>query len=587
MKTLVTGATGFIGRALAKRLLSKGYDVRALVRDPDSTVRLTEAGAVLFKGDITDPDSCIEAVKGIDIIFHCAGVLGGWGKPDELFWKVNYEGTKNMLEAAKKASVSRFVHVSSCGIFGPLKIGERAGDDQTHNPINIYEKTKSQAEKLALSYSKDNLPVTVVRPEFVYGPGDLHLLSLFKSLKAGRFMFFGAGESTLHPTYIDDVLDALVLAGENPDAVGMAFNIAGPQPVTVKKFISTMSKAMKIPMPGINIPIPLAKAAGLFFDYTVGLVTKPPLSYAQVRYLSESRAFTNKRATEILGYSPKVDLAQGMLNTVDWYESNGYLKRMGIEEQADVGIGVVYEQFMLNRLLERIVKENNIKKVLEAPVFGMAGLSGINSMSIPELGAELTLVDTDKDRLDTVKEAWNLAGKKADLVFCESSESFPFDDSEFDLVYNFAALMNLENPEQTIQEMARLSSNVILVCMPNTWNPMFQLRKFAGALPKSHSLADMKQIEIILNSAGFETIEKGLLDIPPWPDTVIPLKDVLNMFGLSKGSSWRWSMLDYYRGKNPQLKQKAIGYSFIEDSAIPLPIKKLWAHHTYLLCQKS
>jgi SAM-dependent methyltransferase len=263
------------------------------------------------------------------------------------------------------------------------------------------------------------------------------------------------------------------------------------------------------------------------------------------------------------------------------------LKRMGLDEKSDVGIGVVYEQFMLNRLLARIVAKYAVKNALEAPIFGMAGLSGINSMDLTRLGADVTLVDTDEGRLSETKKAWKLAGRKARFVLAEHAESLPFKDSEFDLVLNFAALWHVRDPEMMLREMARVSSDIVLVCMPNQWNPMFMMRRLAGRLPAHHAWADIRRIKRSMEGCGFEAVETGLLDIPPWPDTVIPLKSVLSPLGIRKGDAWRWSMLDYYSGKNDKMKAEAEGFSFIEDSPLPGSIKLPWAHHRYAIFRKK
>jgi len=325
MRILVTGATGFIGGALVGRLLSKGATVRILVREPDSATHLIENGVEVVQGDVTDPGSCGNAMKDIDLVFHCAGVLGGWGKPESLFWNVNFEGTKNMLEAARKADVNRFVHISSCGIFGPLEDGEAADDNHAYNPKNIYEKTKAEAEKLALRYAKEGLNTVILRPEFVYGPGDLHLLPLFRTIRTGKFVFFGGGRSVLHPTYVDDVLDAMMATSSEPEAVGQAFNIAGEKTVTVKEFISEMAKAMGCGIPSMDMPVIVAKAAGILLENTWGLIAKPPLTVSQVGYLSENRAFRIEKAKRMLGSAPRICLEEGMKRTVEWYRQHNML----------------------------------------------------------------------------------------------------------------------------------------------------------------------------------------------------------------------------------------------------------------------
>lgn len=326
-KILVTGATGFIGGAVSRRLVLEGYKVFGLARHMNSELALSlkQAGIDLIKGDISDSESCNKALEGISAVVNCAGILGGWGREESLFWKVNYEGTKNLIEASMIEHVSHFIHISSCGILGPQKRGCIATDEAAHNPINVYERTKSEAEKLALLYSAKGAPVSVVRPEFVYGPGDLHLLPLFKNVAEGRFAFFGDGLSTLHPTYIDDVVDAVLLTLWNPKTIGLAMNIAGERPVTVKEFITDISKSLGVKTPRMHVPLKFALGAGLILDNTIGLVSKPPLTHSQVKYLSECRAFSCALARNVIGYTPKISLGEGMGRTVRWYRERALL----------------------------------------------------------------------------------------------------------------------------------------------------------------------------------------------------------------------------------------------------------------------
>jgi hypothetical protein len=261
---------------------------------------------------------------------------------------------------------------------------------------------------------------------------------------------------------------------------------------------------------------------------------------------------------------------------------------MSLDDESDVGIGVVYEQFMLNRLLRKIIRKHHIASVLEAPVYGMAGLCGINSMALAEDDIQVAIADNDGPRLERARDAWASCGRKAEFVLVDDFGKLPFPDSQFGLAYNFAALWHLpgNEPERTIKEMVRVSGKLVLICMPNPWNPMFQLRSVVGRLPKNRKWASMKRIKGALVGLGMKVVDEGLLDIPPWPDTVIPIKDILGKLGIRKGGSWRWSMMDYYSGKNPEVKAKAEKYSFIEDGIAPRPFKMLMAHHRYAVFQK-
>jgi len=252
-----------------------------------------------------------------------------------------------------------------------------------------------------------------------------------------------------------------------------------------------------------------------------------------------------------------------------------------IDRESDVGIGVVYEQFRLNLLLGRIVKKYNAKTVLESPIYGMAGLTGINSMVLPEPGVKVTLADCP-EHINIAEKAWQRAKRNIDMVQLDG-DILPFKNNQFDLAYNFAALWHLDNPEKRIVEMCRVS-NLVLICMPNPWNPCFQIRKLFGFLPKQKIWANERKISECLVANGFKIVETGLLDIPPWPDLVVSLKSIIP--DSKKSKSWRWSMLDYYSG-NSDMKNKIKKLYFIEDSCLPGFIKKLWAHHFYVVATKK
>jgi len=186
MRIFITGATGFIGKQLCKKFREDGHDLVCLNHE---------------KTDINDKDIDLQ---GAEVVFHLAGLLGKWGVPEADYWKVNYEGTKNILEASKKAGIRNFIYLSTGGVSGPLLNNELADETYPYKPSNIYEKTKVEAEKEVLKYSNDFV-VTSLRPEFVYGPEDKHVLGLFQAVK-NRFPLFAGGKSKLHPTYIDDVI---------------------------------------------------------------------------------------------------------------------------------------------------------------------------------------------------------------------------------------------------------------------------------------------------------------------------------------------------------------------------------------------
>ena len=250
----------------------------------------------------------------------------------------------------------------------------------------------------------------------------------------------------------------------------------------------------------------------------------------------------------------------------------------------DVGIGVVYEQFMLAELLLKTAKKYRVKTALEAPLYGMAGITGINSVPLARNGVSLSLAEYRKEKLEEAKKAWKLVKSKPEF-FLLRKKKLPFEDNSFDMVWNFAALWHLRNPEAFLEEAARVAKKLVIVFMPNRTNPCFLARKLTGKLPEKHRWTDMNLISEKLEKNGLKIKESGVIDIPPWPDTVVSLGELLSPLGMKKPSGWRWSMIDYYTGKAPGMKKKIEGYAFLERCSFQ-PLRKFWAHHRYVIGKK-
>ena len=327
MKVLVTGGTGFIGSHLVEALVNRGYDIRCLVRNTSNVEHLEKLSTELIYGDINDKDTLSKAVKGIDIVYHLAGMLGQWGIPNRTYWEVHYQGTENLIQACLKEDLKRFIHCSSTGVLGPIT---NTPADETHpyNPTNIYEKTKAKAEALVLeAHHKYNLPVTIIRPEFVYGPGDMHVLRLFKAIEHNRFLRIGRGNSYLHPTYISDLVYGLLLVIDKEDiSLGQIYHITGEKFITVNELLSLMYSKLGKKNPNIYIPYRLGWiSAGIFQLLSIILRINPPLTISTVKFFNENRGFTSMKAEKELDYYPVVTLAEGIEKTIMWYRQNGYL----------------------------------------------------------------------------------------------------------------------------------------------------------------------------------------------------------------------------------------------------------------------
>jgi SAM-dependent methyltransferase len=263
------------------------------------------------------------------------------------------------------------------------------------------------------------------------------------------------------------------------------------------------------------------------------------------------------------------------------------------------GLGLVYERFVLNDFLLALQKEHALETILEAPLFGMAGVSGINSVALAQAGAGVTLVDDHAERLVAVERIWGELQLPARFIHHAQWSRLPFADSTFDLAWNWAALWYLVDPEGLLREMARVSRRVVFVAMPNRIQVGYLLRKYVlerdFVAYVDESWADIGRVRSVLEDAGLHIQSQGVLDVPPWPDTVMPASEVLKKLGIRSktldeqfsGDSWQWSTMAYYLGQQPDLYDRVMRYAWLDRARIPWQFKAIWAHHRYLLAVKG
>ncbi len=259
------------------------------------------------------------------------------------------------------------------------------------------------------------------------------------------------------------------------------------------------------------------------------------------------------------------------------------------------GLGVVYERFVLNDFLEELARKYPFETVLEAPLFGMAGVSGINSYWLAKMGKRVTLVDDDEFRLDGVKRIWGELNAPATFIRHTDWAHLPFEDNSFDMVWEWAGLWYLPDAAALLKELARVSKNLVFVAMPNNIQVGYQLRKYVIDRDFFDTVderwVNMRRIKRTLAEAGVRFVDEGVLDVPPWPDTVMPAADVLKRLGIKSkklesqftGEGWIWSTMDYYLGKQPDLYNRVMKYAWLDHAPIPWQIKTIWAHHRYVV----
>ena len=327
MKALVTGGTGFIGSHIVENLISKNINVKVLVRNSSNTARVKNREIEFVYGDSLDGPSLKKCIKDVDLVFSAFGILGQWGMPYQAYRDINTKGVKNLIESCLDLNIKQFIHISSAGVLGPLPDGVVADESFQYNPSNIYEKTKCEAEKEIISFAeKYAIPYTIIRPEFVYGPGDIHVMRLFKAIKARKFILLGSGETLLHPTYIDDLIQGISLCTNNCKAFGKIYLITGERPVSIRGLAETMARELGVSLSKIKIPLFIAYTAANVMELGARMLKfEPILSKSRVKFFTENRAFTCRKAETELGYVPKVDFREGVRRTIRWYRENNYL----------------------------------------------------------------------------------------------------------------------------------------------------------------------------------------------------------------------------------------------------------------------
>jgi SAM-dependent methyltransferase len=259
------------------------------------------------------------------------------------------------------------------------------------------------------------------------------------------------------------------------------------------------------------------------------------------------------------------------------------------------GLGLVYERLVLNDFLAALCAEFGVETVLEAPVFGMAGVPGINSVAMAQAGLSLTLVDSHAERLAGVEHIWGELGLPATFVCHDDWTRLPFPDGAFDLAWNWAALWYLPDPAALLRELARVSRRVVFVAMPNRVQVGYLLRKYVlepdFVQHVDESWSDPGRIRRVLAAAGVRIVRQGVLDVPPWPDTVMPAAEVLKRLGLTSprlqgrfaGDAWQWSTMAYYLGRQPELRDRVMRHTWLERAPLPWRVKAVWAHHRYVV----
>lgn len=324
-RVLVTGATGFIGSHLVERLLGDDHVVRALVRPGAEAEGLARRGVEIARGDLGDPGSLDRAAAGCALVYHLAAITSRRSPSKEEFLATNVVGSANVAAAAVRAGVRRFVHVSSCGVYG-FRNRFPASESTPVRPDTPYRVSKARGEEAVLERAeRTGMEVVVARIASIYGPRANNWVMLCRSIQSGRFRLIGNGRNRIHLTHVADIVEGLRLCAETPGIEGRRYNLAAAEGVAIGDLVTIVARALnasptRTAWPAF--PFRATRYIDLALTNMLGLRIKRLHSYDI--FLSD-RVFDISRARSELGYDPKVSIEEGVPGLVASYREAGLL----------------------------------------------------------------------------------------------------------------------------------------------------------------------------------------------------------------------------------------------------------------------
>jgi dihydroflavonol-4-reductase len=318
---LVTGAAGFLGRHLVRRLLDEGAQVRALVRPGRDLGELGRKVAVVV-GDVRNESDCERAIAGCSAVFHLAAITARVRRPQADFVTVNAGGTANVARAAAAAGTRRFVLASTTAVYGTAR--NRAIDERTPpRPSSFYGYSKLHAERIALEHARDGFEPVIARITSVFGPGGQSWAGLFRSVAEGRMRLIGGGDNYQHPAAAQDIAAGLSLCASH-GAAGGTYLLAGPEALTLRTMLDLIAEAVGAEPPERGLPDAPLRLLRLANELAPGLVARIP-RFDRVEFFLSDRVFDVSSAREELGYRPAIRVREAVRETADWLRERGDL----------------------------------------------------------------------------------------------------------------------------------------------------------------------------------------------------------------------------------------------------------------------
>jgi nucleoside-diphosphate-sugar epimerase len=325
---LITGGLGFLGSALVTEFAAAGFNIRIFSRQGRRAATFVHpSGYPIIWGDIRDREAVNRATEGVNLVVHTVSNFRQ-AKTDRDAYAINVGGTDNLFDACAKQRVERIVLCSTIGVHGNVA-QVPATEESPYNPGDIYQETKVEVERRARAFEQEHgIPICILRPASLYGPGDLRMLKLFRMIQQHRFVMMGSGRANFHPAYIDDVARAFVLAAVHPRVAGETFIVGGDGFLPLRDLVKKIARHLRVSPPVFRLPLKPVEALAAACEVVCRpLNIEPPLHRRRMSFFRNNRGFSIDKARRLLGYAPQVGLDEGLERTIAWYESGGLLAR--------------------------------------------------------------------------------------------------------------------------------------------------------------------------------------------------------------------------------------------------------------------